>query len=173
MRKLKNTPTRRDRLMIWLVDRTKPLYVRWFKGHRQHWRLDRRRLLGYPAKSLGYELGKFLEREGFELLPKLEDHDVLHVLLHYETTVIGEVQMQAFLLGNGKRSLYAAGTVLLALLLIPEGYRRYWAAYRRGWRSRSITGWRFEHLLREPTVLLRQLMGILAKDEGVEAPLVL
>ncbi len=173
MEKLKRKISIRDRLLILLVDWTKPVYVRWFKQQQEAWPIDRQALQQYPTGTLGRELGDFLAREGFELLPKLEDHDVLHVLLKYETTVIGEAQMQFFLLGNGKRSLYALFTALLAMLLLPEGWRSYRKAFRLGRASRSIANWRFEHLLREPIKVLHRLIHQQAKDEGVEAPLVL
>lgn len=162
----------RDRFLIGMVDWTKPFYARWFKRTQAAWQQSRSSLQQYPRHSLGYELSQFLDREDLELMPLLEDHDVLHVLLGYDTTVIDEARMQFFLLGNGKRSLYALLTALVALVLVPEGIRQYLEAYRHGRACRNISQWQFEYLLAEPTRLLRQLIFDQDKDVGVEAPLV-
>ena len=90
------------------------------KKIKRHGNQNTESLKRFPIKSLGNELGLFLEKNGFTLLPKLESHDVLHVLLDYKTTIEGEVEMQFFLLGNRKKSLYAFFTALVGVILVPE-----------------------------------------------------
>lgn len=146
----------REQLLIHLVDWTKPYYAKWFKRHRRAWNQDVTSLKAYPKASLGYELGHFLEKEGFDLMPKLEDHDIMHILLNYKTTIVGEVKMQFFLLGNRKKSLYALVAALAGLVLVPEYSRSFFEEFRLGRKCINISKWDFEHLLSEP---LRVLQG--------------
>lgn len=146
----------REQLAIILVEWTKPLYVRLFKQRRKAWGQSIASLKRYPPASLGRALGSFLEQHNFKLLPKLEDHDVLHVLLQYQTTIVGEIRMQYFLLGNRKRSFYACFTALVGVLLVPEELKSYSQAFQKGRQCISISQWNFEHLLSEPLELLQQ-----------------
>ena len=108
----------------------------------------------------------FTEKEGFELLSKLEDHDVLHVLLNYKTTIEGEVKMQFFLLGNRKRSLYSLFTAIIGSILVPERFSAFLNEFRKGQRCINISNWDFEHLLCEPIYLLqKQIFGAPLKDQ--------
>lgn len=158
----------RDRLLVNAVEWTKPYYARFFKRHRQPWKHNLASLKKLPRHSLGNDLAFFLEEEGIDLMPKLEEHDVMHVLMSYETTVKGEARMQFFLLGNGKRSFYALLTAFVSLFLIPESWGAFFREFSKGRRCRNISHWQFEHLLAEPTKMLRRL--IYRKDVGVEAP---
>ena len=160
----------RDRFLIGMVEWTKPHYAKWFKSQQRAWRQTVESMKKMPRKSLGHDLALFLEREGLTLMPKLEEHDVMHILLQYETTVKDEARMQFFLLGNGKRSLYALFTAMASFVLIPEYIGEFRRAFREGRHCRCIASWNFEHLLMEPTSLLRKL--IYRKDVGVEAPFV-
>lgn len=150
----------REKIAIGLVEWTKPYYVRWFKKKQMAWQQTNHSLLGYPNGSLGKALGQFLEKNEFTLLPKLEDHDVLHVLLNYQTTLVGEIKMQFFLLGNRKRSVYALFTALVGILLVPEKIRSFYNEYALGKRCKKVHKWNFEHLLAEPLGLLqKQIFG--------------
>ena len=64
-------------------------------------------LLNYPEGTLGFNLGCFLIRNNFELQPKFEDHDVIHVLTGIGVTVPEEIGMHYYMLGNGNWSLYS------------------------------------------------------------------
>ena len=133
----------RNQTLLQLVEWTKQYYTRWFKHHRIAWGLDIAQLKAYPKGSLGHELGHFLEQKGFDVMPKLEDHDVMHVLMKFNTTVIDEARMQFFLLGNGKRSLYALFTAVVSLLLIPEAAFLYFKSFKEGKRCLNISQWNF------------------------------
>lgn len=160
----------RERLLIGLVEWTKPWYALWFKRGREAWPHTVQSLKRFPQRSLGRELGEFLEREGLDMMPKLEDHDVLHVLMRYKTTVVDEARMQFFLLGNHKKSVYALFTVCVAVLLIPEHLHSFWLEFRKGRRCARISRWDFRYLLREPTEMLRK--QLYRQDMGEEAPFV-
>jgi ubiquinone biosynthesis protein Coq4 len=110
----------REKLLIKMFEFTKPYYVKYFKRHQNPWQQNIKTLKRFPSKTLGNALGNFLKKNDFELLPKLEAHDILHVLLNYQTTIEGEIKMQFFLLGNGKKSIYALFTAILGIILIPE-----------------------------------------------------
>lgn len=146
----------REKLAIGMVEYTKPIYVRWFKKNQKAWNQSTATLKKYPKGSLGKTLGVFLEENDFQLIPKLEDHDVLHVLLNYKTTITGEIKMQFFLLGNRKRSLYALFTAIIGTLLVPEKIKAFLKEFSKGRRYASISKWNFEYLLAEPLELLQR-----------------
>jgi len=158
----------REQLLIRLVDWTKPYYTRWFKTKTEAWKIDRTRLMQFPAQSLGRELGAFLVNQDLKLIPKMEDHDVLHVLLNYKTTVVDEVRMQFFLLGNRKRSLYALCTAILSIIVVPEHLRTFIREFQIGQKCLTISKWDFRYLLNEPIDLLRN--QIYQKKSVEEAP---
>lgn len=160
----------RERILIGLVEWTKPWYARWFKKGREAWPHTVQSLKQFPRHSLGRDLGDFLEKEGLDMMPKLEDHDVMHVLMHYKTTVVDEAKMQFFLLGNHKKSLYALFTAFVAILLIPEHLYSFWVEFRKGRRCARVSQWDFRYLLREPTRMLRR--QLYRQDMGEEAPFV-
>ena len=157
----------REKLLINLVEVTKPIYAKLMKRNREPWNLSAQKLQQYPACSLGKDLGLFLEREGFDLLPLYEDHDVMHVLLQYKTTVIEEAYMQFYLIGNGKRSLYAFGTALLALFAFPEFYKVFKQEYKKGKKALPFWSWDFRHLLKEPTQNLRNMIYKVYYDQEI------
>ncbi len=149
----------RDWLLISGVECLKRPYASLFKIRKASWNLTSQDLLKYPIASLGYELGIFLSKHNFELMDRLEDHDVLHVLLNIDTTVKGEAIMQWILIGNGKRSLFCLFSGLLSWLLLPEFRQILKESYAKGKKMRSIHKWQFEYLLREPLVVLKNMMN--------------
>ena len=156
----------RENLLIELVEITKPIYVKFFKKNQKAWQQNKSTLKKFPPNTLGNSLGVFLEKEGFGLLPKLEDHDVLHVLLNYKTTIEGEVKMQFFLLGNRKKSSYALFTAIIGILLVPERFNEFLKEFRKGRKCINISKWDFEHLLCEPIDLLqKQIFGVPVKNQ--------
>ncbi|MEO1514401.1 MAG: hypothetical protein AAFV95_05290 [Bacteroidota bacterium] len=158
----------RDALILMGVEGSKPLYGRLFRRHRRPWSFCRQQLLAMPKGSLGQALGQFLRREQLELMPKFETHDVMHVLLDYPTTVADEVRMQCFLTGNGKRSSYCLLAIATGVLLMPEHWKSFREAYRRGKAALPCHAWDFQYLLREPLQLLQK--KLYKKHLGVEAP---
>jgi len=148
----------RDWLLISGVDWLKRPYTAVFKIKKKAWKISSRELMKYPDDSLGNALGIFLQHENFELMDKLENHDVFHVLLNIETSVKGEAIMQFVLIGNGKRSLFCLFTAILSWLLLPEFRKDLVNSYHRGKSMRTIHKWQFQYLLREPIELLQNMM---------------
>ncbi len=158
----------REQYLVQMVEWTKPYYTRWFKSNTEAWCHNRYSLKKFPPKTLGRALGDFLIKEDLELLPKLEDHDVLHVLFKYKTTVVDEARMQFFLLGNRKRSLYALCTAIISIIVVPEHIQDFIREFQVGRKCRSIAKWDFRYLLNEPIDSLRDL--IYQKKSVEEAP---
>jgi ubiquinone biosynthesis protein Coq4 len=86
-------------------------YQKYFKKSKP-WEINKDELLQYPKDSLGFGLGHFLDKNHFDIQPKLEDHDIIHVLTNTGISVADEIGMQYYLLGNGKRSLYLFMVIL-------------------------------------------------------------
>ncbi len=155
---MKTELTFRERLLIQLVEWTKPWHARFFQKSKVPWKIGLEKLKTFPPKTLGRDLAHFLEKEGLSLIPKHESHDVYHVLLKYKTTVVDEAPMQFFLLGNRKYSLYIIGTNVMALIFYPEKIQTFIKEFQKGRKAISIGQWDFEFLLNEPTKLLRKMI---------------
>jgi len=113
----------------------------------------------FPAGSLGNELINFLEERNLHLLPHYAKHDIKHILLQYDTTDDGEVSLQCFMLGNGHISFPVAATVLYGMITMPEHWKKFRAAYRRGKNAIPIAHWRWFEILQEPTTSLIQKLA--------------
>jgi ubiquinone biosynthesis protein Coq4 len=122
----------REKLCAWMFEVTKKPYAKFFKRNKKAWGLNSTMLLTYPAGTLGNEVGNFLRTNKFELLPKLESHDVYHVITGMSTQVKDEVGMQFLLLGNGKKSLYLFSTIGICIFLLPEYFNYFRQCYKKG-----------------------------------------
>lgn len=149
----------RSQFLIALVEKTKYRYIKLTNKKRKSWGINLTDLQTYPNHTLGKDLAIFLRKENFDLIAGLESHDVYHLLLGYSTAVEEEAQMQLFLLGNGKKSLYAIGTSFVAFLTMPDQWLAFWRAYNRGNQSVKIHLWDFQYLLKEETIQLRTLIN--------------
>lgn len=96
------------------------------------WQINKSELLAFPEDSLGYGLGDFLHRNNFDIQAKLEDHDIIHVLTNTGTTVIDEIGMQYYLLGNGKRSLYLFMVIISGTPFYPTQLSYFIKRYKKG-----------------------------------------
>ncbi len=132
-----------------LYEWSKRPYQRFLKKNGA-WEVSVQELLRYPEPSLGFHLGCFLLQHHFELQPKLENHDVFHVLTNTGTSVPEEISMQYYLLGNGKRSLYLFTVILLGTLLYPDELKRFSKAYNKGKKAQVFYHLDFSKLLEQP-----------------------
>ena len=157
MEKIANLPipALRARLLVLLFEVSKPMYKATFKVFTKAWRTQREDLAKFETASLGGQLYLFLTSHNFQVEPKLESHDVGHVLLGYDTDVVSEISMQFFYLGSGKKSLYSLLTTILGYLIVPEYYPLFHQAFRRGKTAINFQDWDFEHLLSENINTLR------------------
>jgi len=95
-----------------------------------------------PPGTLGRSLADHLDEnhlQPFTTGPRRKQlHDLVHVLTGYDTSPIGEAEVQAFLLGatfHFTHILLGLGTVRLIYRQMPqcpEVWERLWRAYQRG-----------------------------------------
>jgi hypothetical protein len=106
--------------------------------------------------TLGNDLFLFLQQKNLNLLPYYAKHDLKHILLQYDTTDEGEVCLQCFMLGNRHISFPVFITVLFGFLTMPEYWKNFIVAFKRGETSATIKHWNWFALLNEKTILLQQ-----------------
>lgn len=145
----------RKKIIVRLFELTEQFYTRHFKKNKQPWNLTRAILLDYPVDSFGNHLGRFLEANNFELIPKVERHDAYHVLTGYGTNVEDEIALQHLCFGNGKRSPYLFGVMILGTLLLPDYLSYYRRSFRRGKNAHAFHHWDFQKLLNSSLEELR------------------
>ncbi|WP_265200620.1 Coq4 family protein [Aureitalea sp. L0-47] len=145
----------RKKIIVRLFELSEQFYTRHFKKHKQPWNLTRTILTSYPENSFGNHIGLFLQENNFELIPKVERHDAYHVLTGYGTNVEDEIALQYLCLGNGKRSPYLFGVIVLGTLLLPDYLRYYRRSFRRGKQAYAFHHWDFQKLLKTPLDELR------------------
>ncbi len=149
----------RDIILESLYEWSKKPYQKWMK-QASAWNIPLKELLQYPASSLGFHLGCFLVKHHFEIQPKLEDHDVFHVLTGTGISVPEEVSMQYYLLGNGKRSLYLFSVILIGTLLYPDYLGLFLKAYQKGRRALKFYHLNYKKLLHQPLQRLQNIFLI-------------
>ncbi|MBA2250903.1 MAG: hypothetical protein H0W12_12020 [Chitinophagaceae bacterium] len=113
----------------------------------------------FPEASLGYALITFLKKKGLHLLPHYARHDIKHLLLEYDTTDVGEVCLQCFMLGNRHFSFPVLATVMYGLITMPEHYQAFSRAFTRGGRSISLASWEWYKILKMPAQQLKDLIN--------------
>ncbi len=137
---------KRKKLIQWLFEKSESIYTRYFKKNTP-WSLTKSDLLTYEKHTFGFHLGQFLEDNGFDLIPKVERHDAYHVLTCYSTTVEDEIAQQYLCLGNGKRSSYLFGVVILGTFLLPDYLGHYLRSYQIGKKANTFHNLDFRQLL--------------------------
>lgn len=147
----------RDWISTHLVEIFKPFYIM-VLSRKKRWQADADFLKKLPKGSLGHDLFLFLRENNFKLIPKAESHDVLHVLLGYDTSIVGEACLQTMLMANGKRSLPTLVTSLVSQLFYPENREQLHQAYLRGEAAHHFHSWNFEVLLHVPTQEVRKMI---------------
>lgn len=150
--------TFREKLIIALFDLSKNIYRVTIKRYTKNWNTSIAQLANYNDGTLGKDLALFLEAHNFNLEPKFEKHDIYHFLTDYPTTVVGEICLSTFNVGNGKRSIYTVGVAMVGVLIMIDNYSVFKKAYFRGKNARSYVKWDFQHLLNEQTINLKALL---------------
>jgi len=118
-------------LLETLYEWSKVPYQKFIKK-KEPWAIGLPQLMQYSHTSLGFHLASFLLKHNFEIQPKLEDHDVFHVLTGTGTSVPEEISMQYYLWGNGKRSLYQYAVITIGTILYPDYIRLFIKAHKKG-----------------------------------------
>lgn len=150
--------------MVHLYESSSKIYTVLFKYNRAAWGITKEEFLQYPVGSLGYALGMFYKSKGFDIMPKLENHDAYHVITGIGTEVEEEVAMQFLLLGNGKVSLYLLGVIVIGTLFFPEYWNLYKQAYQKGRARLRFHDLDFQHFLETP---LTDIQASLSKAKHI------
>ncbi|MEM5565417.1 Coq4 family protein [Psychroserpens sp. AS72] len=138
--------THRKQLIEWIFEHSQSIYTTLFKKH-ESWGISRKELLTYPTHSFGNHLGNFLNKNGFELIPKVERHDAYHTLTGYGTKVEDEIALQCLCFGNGKRSLYLYGAMILGIIILPDYLNYYNLSYNIGKHANPFHHFDYKQLL--------------------------
>jgi ubiquinone biosynthesis protein COQ4 len=143
--------------------------------------LDLDALARLPAGTLGHEFMKYFRDNGIEpfitafpvesdvdYLSKRyrETHDLFHVITGYATDQDGEMELQAFMLGNlGLRQATMILAYAIPLRIKQKGLDgmdaylgRLFTAYRRGRHSREMLSVAYEKLWEQPVSVLTELL---------------
>jgi len=123
------------------------LYRDLFKNNKLSWGESRESLERFNEGTPGKQLSTFLYENSIDLQPKMENHDVFHVILGYDTTLPEEAALHFFLIGNNKKSRYAMIAALVGFVIFPEYISLYRSAYLRGKKTCHFTSWEFKDLL--------------------------
>jgi ubiquinone biosynthesis protein Coq4 len=145
----------RKKLVGKLFELSQGFYVKHFKQKKEAWGLTKAMLLNYPEGTLGNGIGQFLNANGFEVIDKVERHDAYHVLLGFNTRAQDEIALQYVCLGNGKRSKYLFGVILLGTLILPEYAGYYYRCYKLGKQLNCFYSFDYKLLLDQPLDQLR------------------
>lgn len=137
----------RIQFLLFIYDNTQKLYRTYFKKKKRQWAFSPQQLLAFEEDTLGRKLGEFYKKHGFTMIPKMENHDVHHLLTDCGTKFEEEIAMQFLLLGNGKMNAHLLSAIFLGSLILPEYFKIYIQAYRKGKRMRPFYHWDFEKLL--------------------------
>ena len=149
----------RDLFIEKMYEISKKPYQRFFKK-RNAWNVNVKQLLQLQSDSLGFHLGCFLLKYNFEIQPKLEDHDIIHVLTNTGISVVEEIGMQYYLLGNGKRSLYLGMVIITGTLFYPIRFSYFKQQYQRGKQAHEFYGLDFLNMLSVPISNIQQTFNI-------------
>lgn len=149
----------RDRVADLLVSAGKPVYAI-LRHQRQPWAITKAQLRRFDENTVGHALAAFLDRHGFELIPRAEFHDVFHVLFGLETSMREETSLQFVVIGNGKWSLPNVASSAVAWVLYPENWTCYRDAFLRGKRARTFHDMPLERLLAEDLESVRARLGL-------------
>jgi len=119
-----------------LIGSTVPFFK--FISPENNWPLTLEQKRDLPSGTLGKDIARALDKAGYQLVPKFESHDAEHILFNYPMTGLGEIRLQFFLHGNGKRSWVSLGTILFGLGSFPELFWLFTKDYKRGKQFRNL-----------------------------------
>ena len=149
----------KDQIIEKMYEWSKKPYQQFFKN-KTAWEIDKQELLSYSEETLGYHLGQFLQKNNFDIQPKLEDHDIIHVLTNTGISVREEIGMQYYLLGNGKNSLYLYLVIFAGTLFYPTHIKYFINEFRKGKTAHHFHYLDFSKMLLIPIETIQQTFKI-------------
>lgn len=124
------------------------------------WTITTKELLQYPQESLGFHYGCFLLKYNFNIQSSLEEHDAYHVLTNTGITVKDEVDMQFYLLGNGKRSPFVFIVIATGLLFYPFELKHFLKSFQKGKNAHAFYYLDFYKMLPIPLKTIQETFNI-------------
>ena len=124
------------------------------------WTITTKELLQYPQESLGFHYGCFLLKYNFNIQSSLEEHDAYHVLTNTGITVKDEVDMQFYLLGNGKRSPFVFIVIATGLLFYPFELKHFLKSFQKGKNAHAFYYLDFYKMLPIPLKKIQETFNI-------------
>ena len=146
----------RKKLIHWLFNHSQKIYTRFKK--KKAWGITGKDLMKYPNDTFGFHLGNFLQKNDFELLPKVERHDAYHLLTGYGTKVEDEIALQYLCFGNGKRSPYLIGVIIIGTFILPDYIKYYLKSYQLGKNCNQFYHFNYKNLLNYSLSELREII---------------
>jgi len=137
----------RESFFLFLFKISENFYRAMFKRNKKAWQTTKYDLKQMGPNSIGYHYYKFLDKNGYDILPKLENHDLFHVITQANTNVRDELALQYYLLGNGKRSIYQYCVLISSILWLDE-VKYFIKAFKNGMNSKPFSHVKFESILK-------------------------
>jgi len=137
------------------------IYTILFKAKEKSWNIKQEDLKKMKEGTLGHDMHLFLYNNKLKMQPKLESHDVFHVLTATPIDVPSEISMQFFVRANGKKSLYNVFTILIGTIIFPDKIGIFIQAYKKGKQANNFHNIDWENLLERQTDELRKKYNII------------
>ncbi|MGK4568935.1 hypothetical protein [Flavobacterium sp. 3HN19-14] len=102
--------------------------------------------LDYHEDSLGFGLGCFLLRNNLSF----EKDDTVRVLAGYDGSFLGEICLQYFLFGNGRRNFLSVITMLVGTLSAISHCGAFYTAFKKGRNAHRFHDLDFSKMLSQP-----------------------
>lgn len=96
----------------------------------------------------------------FNIQSSLEEHDAYHVLINTGITVKDEVDMQFYLLGNGKRSPFVFIVIATGLLFYPFELKNFLKSFQKGKNANAFYYLDFYKMLPIPLKTIQETFNI-------------
>jgi len=138
---------RRDDILQQIVELLKYPYIKIVHPYRMPWNVTAESLKTYPNNTLGNKLHRFLSTNHLNLQPLYESHDIYHIISGYGIGMINEARLFFFLFGNGKKSLSVIGSIIVAIISMPDRWNEFNAAYKLGKVYKPLKNINFESVL--------------------------
>lgn len=121
-----------ESLKIYLV--IKPLQVLYGKKYLRERFLE---MDNCEDGTVGKDYVDLLVRQGVDFIPVFKEHDLKHLVLGYGMSSVDELRMQAYLFGNGNRSVFCI-LFLASAILLPGSWSVLHAEYQKGKLAPSV-----------------------------------
>jgi ubiquinone biosynthesis protein Coq4 len=135
-------------------------YEYFFKTNAKAWELTINDYLNHKEETLGYKLGSFLNNHNYSIQEKLEEHDIFHVLTNTGIKVVNEIEMQFYLLGNGKRSPFVFIVIAAGIFFYPTNYKKFYKSYKKGKNAHQFYHLDFSKILHMPLTEIQYIFNI-------------